>query len=144
MDKRVLSKIELIRKEIKDLKDKLESINKKPVKIVTDSVKGSSTTYPYIEHNCVVEGIDEHRVILNKRNRNKYKKLIKSKELKLEKMIIKLEYELNYIEDKYSDIRQIIRYKYEDNLNWVQIMFKMDYNNEDTARKKLERFLEKF
>lgn len=141
MDKNVLNQINSIRAEIKELKEKLEK-SIKPVNIVTDSVQGSSRHYPYIKHNCVVQGIDEHRVILNKRNRNKYNKQIKSKEYKLEKLINKLEYELNYIED--SDIRRIIRYRYEDNLNWVQIMFKMDYNNEDTARKKLERFLEKF
>ena len=141
MDKNVLTQINSIRTEIKELKEKLDK-SIKPVKIVTDSVQGSSKHYPYIKHNCVVEGIDEHRVILNKRNRNKYNKQIKSKEYKLEKLINKLEYELNNIED--SDIRRIIRYKYEDNLNWIQIMFNMKYNSESKARKKLERFLKKF
>ena len=140
MDKNVLTQINSIRTEIKELKEKLKK-SIKPVDIVTDSVQGSSKHYPYIKHNCVVEGIDEHRVILNKRNRNKYNKQIKSKEYKLEKLINKLEYELNNIED--SDIRRIIRYKYEDNLNWVQIMYKMKYNSEETARIKLKRFLEK-
>ncbi len=140
MDKNVLTQINSIRNEIKELKEKLDR-SIKPVKIVTDSVQGSSKYYPYIKHNCVVEGIDEHRIILNKRNRNKYNKQIKSKEYKLEKLINKLEYELNNIED--SDIRRIIRYKYEDNLNWVQIMYKMKYNSEETARIKLKRFLEK-
>ena len=140
MDKTVLTQINSIRKEIEELKDKLEK-SIKPVDIVTDSVQGSSSHYPYIKHNCVVQGIDEHRVMLNKRNRNKYEKQIKSKEYKLEKLIVKLEYELNYIED--SNIRRIIRYRYEDNLNWVQIQIKMEYDHEDKARKKLERFLEK-
>ena len=87
-----------------------------------------------------IRGIDEHRVILNKKNRNKYEKLIKGKQHKLEKLIVKLEYELNYVED--SDIRRIIRYRYEDDLNWVQIMFKMGYNAESTARMKHDRYLE--
>ena len=140
MDKNVLTQINSIRTEIKELKEKLDR-SIKPVEIVTDSVQGSSKHYPYIKHNCVIEGIDEHRVILNKRNRNKYNKQIKSKEYKLEKFINKLEYELNNIKD--SDIRRIIRYKYEDNLNWVQIMYKMKYNSEETARIKLKRFIEK-
>ena len=67
--------------------------------------------------------------------------MIKDKCYKLEKLKLQLEYELNYV--KNSTIRDIIRYKYNDNLSWVQIMFKMNYNNEDTARKKLERFLKK-
>jgi len=68
----------------------------------------------------------------------KYKKQIESKRYKLEKLINSLEYELNYIED--SEIRQIIRYRYEDNMNWIQIMFKMKYKAESTAKMKLKRF----
>lgn len=139
MDKTVLTQINSIREEIKDLQDRLNK-SIKPVEIVTDSVQGSSRHYPYTKHNCVIQGIDEHRVRLNKRNRNKYEKLIKNKEYKLGKLIVKLEYELNYVED--SDIRRIIRYRYEDDLNWVQIMFKMGYNAESTARMKHDRYLE--
>lgn len=139
MDKTVLTQINSIRKEIKDLKDRLNK-SIKPVEIVTDSVQGSSRHYPYTKHNCIIQGIDEHKVMQNRKNRYKYEKLIRNKEHKLEKFILKLEYELNYVED--SDIRQIIRYRYEDNLNWVQIMFKMNYNSESTARMKHDRYLE--
>ena len=140
MDKTVLTQINSIREEIKDLHDRLNK-SIKPVEIVTDSVQGSNRYYPYTKHNCVIQGIDKHRVILNRKNRNKYEKLIRNKEHRLEKLIVKLEYELNYIE--YSGIRRIIRYRYEDDLNWVQIQFKMEYDHEDTARKKIKRFLEK-
>lgn len=140
MDKSVLTQINSIRAEIKELKEKLDR-SIKPVDIVTDSVQGSSRHYPYTKHNCIIQGVDEHRVVSNKRNRNKYNKQIKSKEYKLEKLINKLEYELNYIED--SEIRRIIRYKYEEDLNWIQIMFKMEYDSESKARMKLERFLKK-
>lgn len=67
--------------------------------------------------------------------------MIKNKIYKLDKMKIQLEYELNYIDN--SELRDIIRYRYNDNKTWLQIMFLMDYNNEDTARKKLIRFLQK-
>ena len=67
--------------------------------------------------------------------------MIKDKTYRLDKMRLQLEYELNYVED--SEIRDIIRYRYNDNKTWLQIMFLMNYNNEDTARKKLIRFLEK-
>ncbi len=140
MDKTVLTQINSIRKEIKDLQNRLDK-SIKPVEIVTDSVQGSGRNYPYIKHNYVIQGIDERRAKINKKNRNKYEKLIKNKEYKLGKLIVKLEYELNYIDD--SDIRRIVRYRYEDDLNWVQIQIKMEYEHEDTARKKLERFLEK-
>lgn len=135
MDKLILYQLKFINLELKDLKERLERIKNSPQKII-DVVKGSSSTYPYIQNNCKVEGTiyPQNRLL-----RNKYKKQIKEKQYKLEKLVNELEYNLNYIND--SEIRQIIRYKYEDNLNWVQIMFKMNYKSESTARMKLERFL---
>ena len=74
------------------------------------------------------------------KQRRKLRKLIQENKRKIDKKIINLEYELKKVED--SEIRQIIRFKYEDNLSWVQIMFKMKYNSESTAKMKLKRFLE--
>lgn len=141
MDKELLSQINSTRKEIEELREKIDKINNKPAKIVIDSVKGSSASYPYISHNCVIEGLDNKKIIANKKSRNKYKKQIKNKEFKLMKLITNLEYELNNIED--SEIRRIIRHKYEEDLNWIQIMFKMEYDSESKAKMKLKRFLEK-
>lgn len=140
IDKQLLETISALNNELVDLEKRLERIAKKETRIVTDSVKGSSRTYPYIEHNCIIEGVEQPR---GKKTRYTYRKQIKDKKRKLEKLINQLEYQLNYIEDKDSEIRQIIRYKYEDNLTWLQIMFKMNYNSEERARIKLKRFLEK-
>ena len=77
----------------------------------------------------------------NNKLKRKYRKMIKEKTYKLDKMRLQLEYQLNYVEN--AELRDIIRYRYNDNRTWLQIMFLMNYNNEDTARKKLIRFLEK-
>lgn len=138
IDKQFLEQISSLHNELEDLERRIKKIENKESKIVKDSVQGSSTSYPYIQHSCTIEGVEYPKT---KRSRSIYKKQIKSKRAKLDKLINKLEYELNYIED--SEIRQIIRHKYEDNKTWVQIMFLMKYNTEDKARKKLERFLEK-
>ena len=71
----------------------------------------------------------------------KYRKLLKGKRDKINKLLIKIEYELNYIED--SEIRQIIRYRYFDECNWIKIMHLMNYSSEEKARIKLKRFFEK-
>lgn len=139
MNKDVLEQINSIRRELKDLNSRIIVLNQQTNPVVVDSVQGSSATYPYIQHNCKIEGSVES--FKNKNIRKKYKKQIKSKEYKLDKLKNQLEYELNYVED--SEIRRILRYKYEDDLNWVQIMHKMEYNSEDKARKKIERFFEK-
>ena len=138
MTKEFLDQIENINKELEGLEKRLKKIEGKENTVVKDSVQGSSRSYPYIKHNCVVEGVEVPR---NKNLKKKYKKLIDKKRYKLDKLKIQLEYELNYIEE--SDIRDIIRYKYNDNKTWLQIMFLMNYNSEDKARKKLGRFLEK-
>ena len=42
-----------------------------------------------------------------------------------------------------SEIRQIFEYRYLDGMRWFEIARKMGYNNEDTPRKRHDRFLEK-
>ena len=139
MNKDVLEQINSIRSELKDLNSRIIVLNQQTNPVVVDNVQGSSATYPYIQHNCKIEGSVES--FKNKNIRKKYKKQIKSKEYKLDKLKNQLEYELNYVED--SEIRRILRYRYEDDLNWIQIMHKMEYNSENVARMKLNRFFEK-
>lgn len=137
IDKTDLEQMSSLHKEIEDLQERLDKLNK-PLKQVIDSVQGSSTSYPYIKHNCVIEGIEYPK---QGKQKKKLRKLINESKRKLDKRINNLEYELKKIED--SEVRQIIRLRYEDNLNWIQIMFKMDYKSEEKARIKLKRFLEK-
>lgn len=138
MNKEFLDNIENAKDELERLKKRLKAIENKEHTTTRDSVQGSSASYPYIKHNCVIEGVELPK---NRHLKYKYKKMIKNKQYKLDKMRIQLEYELNYVKD--AEIRDIIRYRYNDNKTWIQIMFLMHYRNEDTARKKLKRFLEK-
>lgn len=138
MTKEFLDKIENTNKELESLNKRLFKIENKENTVVTDSVQGSSSTYPYIKHNCVIEGIE---VPKNKNLKKKYERMIKHKKYKLDKMRIQLEYELNYIKD--ADIKEIIRLKYNDNKTWLQVMFDMKYDSESKAKMRLKRFLEK-
>ena len=126
--KQDLKQIDSLRKEIKYLEDRLDKLNSKPVKIVQDSVSASSPSFPYTRHTAKIEGFEN------------------PKRYKLEKAINHLEYELNQIDD--SELRMLIRYKYEDNLNYVQIAHRMNDTgekiySEDSVRMKLNRFFEK-
>lgn len=138
MTKEFLDNIESITRELSSLQKRLDKIEKKEHTVVADSVQGSSKTYPYIQHSVLIEGVE---IPKNKGLKNKYRKLIKSKKYRLEKLKLQLEYELNYIQE--AEIRDIIRYRYNDNKTWLQIMFLMDYKSEERARIKLKRFLEK-
>lgn len=138
MTKEFLDNIEHTHKELEGLRKRLSKIENKENTVVKDSVQGSSTNYPYTKHTIKVEGVG---IPKNRHLKHKYKKMIKSKQYKLDKMKLQLEYELNYIED--SGLRDIIRYKYNDGMTWLQVMFEMKYSAESTAKMKLKRFLEK-
>ena len=138
MTRDFLDKIENMNKELEDIEKRLEKIENKEHMVIKDNVQGSSTSYPYIKHNCIIEGVE---IPKNRNLKNKYRKMIKNKKYSLEKLRLQLEYELNYIKD--PEIRKIIRLKYNDNRTWLQIMFDMGYSSESKARMKLERFFQK-
>ena len=138
----LLEHIDSIKAEKQDLENRIKSLESERITTTVDSVQASSKEYPYIQHTVKIEGYNNYRYIRNRKARNTYKKQIKSKIQKLDKLINELEYELNKIDD--SEIKQIIRYRYEDDLSWVQIMFKMNYKSENTARMKLKRFFKNF
>lgn len=135
MNKKDLEQIISLKREVKDLERRLQNNNISST--VADSVKGSSTNFPYIECHRTIQGVDYKKQIRDR----KYRKLLKSKRDKINKLLVQIEYDLNYIED--SEIRQIIRHKYFDNFNWVKIMHLMNYHSESYAKMKLKRFFEK-
>ena len=135
MNKRDLEQVVALKNEIKDIERRLQNNNISST--VADSVKGSSSSFPYIECHRVIQGVDYKKQIRDR----KYRKLLKSKRDKINKLLVQIEYDLNYIED--SEIRQIIRFKYFDDCSWIQIMHKMNYKSEEKARIKLKRFFEK-
>lgn len=139
MIKELLEQADSVIEEIKDIETRLKNIEKREKTIIVDSVTGSEKEFPYIKRNFRVNGIDNK--VFGSKTKRQYKKMLKSKKNKYEKMIKQIEYELNYIEN--SEIRRIIRYRYYDKLSWIQIQIKMKYNSENTARMKLERFFEK-
>lgn len=135
MNKKDLEQVVALKNEIKDIERRLQNNNISST--VADSVKGSSSSFPYVECHRTIRGVDYKKQMRD----NRYRKMIISKKKKIEKLLRQIEYDLNYIED--SEIRQIIRYKYFDGYNWVKIMHLMNYHSESYAKMKLKRFFEK-
>lgn len=118
-----------LKKEIEDLEKRIDKIHK-TTEMISDTVQNG------YKHRAVIFGVDLRR-----------KRKLHAYEDKLQNFYDKLFEEQNKIEDYIesipkSDIRQIFRYKYIDNFNWLQIMHLMKYNAESTARMKHDRFLE--
>lgn len=132
MNKANLEQVTSLKAEILDLERRLQKNNANSN--VADSVKGSSSNFPYTECHKKIYGVDYKKQMRD----NRYRKMIVSKKKKIEKLLRQIEYDLNNIED--SETRRIIRYKYFDNYSWVKIMHKMNYDSESKARMKIERF----
>ena len=145
MNKKLLEQIESIRIEKKDLEERIKKLDNMKIPEVTDSVEGSNRNYPYVKRNFTITGFNNIVYSRNKKNKKKYKKLIKENDYTLEKYLNELEYELKKIED--SEIRQIIRHKYEDDMNYIQIAHEMNKNKTnksytaDSVRMQLKRFV---
>lgn len=128
--KNLLQQYNDVIKERNDLEKRLERIKKKS-EIASDTVQKG------VKHYIAIVGYDVKRKILI----DKYEKLLNNAYLKVDEIKVKIEEFIQTIED--SATRQIFRYKYVDEKNWVQIMFLMNYKSESKARMMHDRFLEK-
>lgn len=133
--KEILKQSADIREEIKDLNKRIEKLNKNN-STITDSVRGSSKYFPYIEHNYVITGVNA------KKELKKDMCLTKREDLKkeLEKVLQNVTVYIDNLPN--SRLRRIFRYRYEDNMEWRQIAFEMGGNvTEDSVRKEHDRFI---
>lgn len=136
MTKKELEEVFHINKEIQNLEQRI-MVAEKQSNIVSDVVQNG-----YKKH-AIIHGIDIKSAY---KLQYIYEKLKKFKTMLLDK---KEEIE-EYIETiPFSEIRQIFRYRYIDNKNWIQIahemnrLYKNREYNEDSVRMKHDRYLKK-
>lgn len=67
IDKKVLEQLSSLNTELENIEKRIKEIDDKPRKIVQDSVKASSSEYPYTSHTTKIEGIEETRYSLRKK-----------------------------------------------------------------------------
>lgn len=135
MDKNILIQYLDILKERKDILKRIEKLENK--NSVIDSVKGSDENFPYIKRNYIISGVDTSKESSIKKLE---KSLMNFEQILLEKQT-EIESFIQNIED--SQTRLIFRMRYMDNLSWLQIMHKLNYTSESTARSIHDRYLEK-
>ncbi len=63
MLKKYLDDLESLRKETKSLSERINKIKNKPQKILIDGVRGSSKTFPYIQHTYRIERVRQQYYI---------------------------------------------------------------------------------
>lgn len=142
MGKTILLQYIDVKSEIADLEDRINKINDKGY-VISDSVKGSSKEFPYTTRNYIVTGLDN--VSINKVK--KLKNILEEKRNSLIDLNIQAEEFLETIED--SEMRIILRNKYIDNKNYIQIahdmnnLYKKKKYTADGIRMKHDRFIKK-
>lgn len=136
MTKDILFQYGELKTEIEKLRNKIDALDKKG-DVITDQVRGSSTEFPYIEHNITISSFDWKKTSKLKELRD----ILKNRENKLLEEQMKIEEFISTI--PFSDIRQIVEHRILDNATWLQIMFMMNYKSESMARMKFERYIHK-
>lgn len=146
MDKCVLEQYTEMQQEEKDLRRRiqnlaiqLENLEKKGY-VVADSVscgkKGKKSL-----GTCVVQGFPFPAYERKKSQLRRYKRQLEAADERLLKLLTETEEYINNITD--SRIRRIFRYRYVDNLSWIQVAHRMGgKHTPDSCRKTHDRFIE--
>lgn len=142
MTQKELSRLQNIQKEIRVIQRQINDVGRSPrdynnAQYVFDKVKGSTSSYPYVETNFKVEGYDFG---------DYYTKLNKLKEklgVKLNELMDERDRVTNYIETVDDTvIRMILTLKYINGLTWYQIGMEIGYSDRQVKRKH-KKFFEK-
>jgi len=134
MTKKELKQVKYLQNEIKMLKEQIENME---YNIVTDSVRGSSSHFPYIEQRFIIEGIDY------KEYDRRLKRLKKQLKRRIEELMDLVE-EINEFIEGIDDslIRQAISLKYVNGLSWEEVAACIGGGNTaEGIRKRVQRFL---
>ena len=127
-----------LQKEIKELEQKIERLRNKRAQIVSDSVKGSSKCFPYIERTFIVTGIEQ--INYKEQQIEKLSNILFKRRAKCKEMALEIEEFINTIPN--SKTRRIFSLKYGERLNWIQISRMTGGYEESYARKIHDRYLE--
>lgn len=113
MKKDELAQIKNMMKEIERLKKQLKSLD---IKTTSDSVRGSSPFYPYIQHTIIITGLDDADF---KKHVKHLKTTLKDKiDLIMDKVAQAQEY-IATVPD--ADTRIILQCRFINNMTWEQI-----------------------
>lgn len=143
MTKDVLIQYCDLKTEVKDLRDRIDKLERQIGKIeddglVSDSVRGGIGGIQHFK----ITGFPYPEYTRKKTAMYMYKAMLENAELELLETTNDVEEYIQTIRD--SRIRKILRLRYIDNLTWDTVGYRLGGgNNADSARKAHDRFLEK-
>jgi hypothetical protein len=145
LDKEVLEQYSSLKAEYLDLQDEIRKLEKQIRKMetsrcqVSDSVKGTRPDGTY--GSITITGFPVPDYYRRKKLLEKRKANLSKFELQLLELTNDVDDYINSLAD--SRMRRMIRYKFFDELSWVQVAHRMGGKyTADSCRKQIERFLE--
>lgn len=133
MNKEKLSQLHHLKNEIELLQKQLDNMD---YSIVSDSVKGSSISFPYVKHTIIITGADVEEY---ERKMDRLKRQLARRLDELMDIVDEINEYIRTIDD--SEMRQILSLRYVNNLTWQQIAHHLGYQDESVPRKRCDRFL---
>lgn len=142
LGKELLQQYVDLKKEIRDLKKRIDKLEQNLATTGHACVKGSSNTFPYTERTFHMGGFNISTTADRERILRQRKVDLEIRYDELLEMQTALEQWIYSIPD--SRTRRILTYRYIDGLNWVQVAHRMGgKNTADSCRIAHDRFLEK-
>lgn len=148
MNQNILAQYSNMRKEIKDLRDRIKKLDKFLANphIVSDTVKG--TRRDGMIGPIKITGIPEPMYKRKQRLRKQHQQLLEGKEVELLELTCQAERYIQSIPK--SELRIMFRLYYIDDLTWVQVAHRMNSMfpkkrikyTEDSCRMRINRFFE--
>lgn len=135
--KNLLKQYNSIKAEIKELDKEIKRLEKDESKREIDRVSGSNDVFPYQPRSFTIEG---YNIMKENKTARKRRILVKRK-LKCEELKLEIEEFISNIPDSLT--RRVFRYRYIDNLGWLQIAFRIGRTDESYPRKVIhDKYLE--
>ncbi|MCR2045504.1 hypothetical protein [Anaerosalibacter massiliensis] len=139
--KELLKQYNSLLEEIKDLKREIKKLEDTEPKHEIDSVRGSNPYFPYQPRNFTLEGYN----IVEEEERNckilKKKDILVKRKNKCEELKIQIEQFISNIPDSLT--RRVFKYRYIENLPWLQIAYRIGKHDESYPRKVVhDKYLE--
>ena len=140
MQKKDFDELIALRAELTQLESMLDTLRSRlSFRCVADSVRGSSTTFPYFARTFHIEGevdLETNRQI--NREIAKHRRIIMDKRLRIARQITLCERQLAEVSD--SVTRQVLRLRYMEGLSWQAVASRMGYANECSPRRICEKY----
>ena len=120
-----------------DLKEEIKILEKRIDKLEQQSEMVADVVQNGYKGRAVVRGID----LIRKQKLERLNNILNERYDRCLQTQIEIEEFISNIND--SKLRQIFEYRYIDNFSWVQIQTILNFEHEDTARKKHDRYIDK-